>query len=115
MGTNVIVYYASMTLFQLLVLERVREVPYGKVVSYGQIAVAIGSPQGARQVGWILRSMESEPDMPWWRVINNAGRITIKGNLLNDAERQRALLLSEGVAVAEDFTLPIETYRYIFK
>ena len=104
-----------MTLFQRLVLERVLEIPYGKVVSYSQIAVSIGSPRGARQVGWILRSMESQPDMPWWRVINNAGRITIKGNLLNDAERQRALLRSEGVVVADDFTLAIEEYRYFFK
>ncbi len=104
-----------MTLFQRLVLERVHEIPYGKVVSYGQIAASIGSPRGARQVGWILRSMEGQPDMPWWRVVNNAGRITIKGNLLNDAERQRTLLCAEGVAVADDFTLAIEAYRYSFK
>ncbi len=101
-----------MTIFQERVLACVCEVPYGKVVSYGQIAAAIGSPRAARQVGWILRSMETSAQMPWWRVINNAGRISIKGNLINDAARQRACLQSEGVAVAEDFTLDIEHYRY---
>ncbi|MBI2797804.1 MGMT family protein [Candidatus Saccharibacteria bacterium] len=104
-----------MTEFQQAVLSVTRVIPSGKVVSYGQVAAYVGSPGAARQVGWVLRSLEGVDDFPWWRVVNNTGRITIKGNRLNTREIQRELLLSEGVEVGEDMTLDIEHYRYYAK
>lgn len=101
-----------MTPFKQKVLQAVKSVPYGKVASYGQIALYVGVPRGARQVGWILRGTEGGMDIPWWRIVNNAGKITIKGNLLNDKELQKKLLNSEGVEVSEDFTLDIEKHRF---
>ena len=53
-----------------------QHIPYGRVVSYGQVAAYVGVPRGARQVGWTLRRLE-DIDIPWWRVINNEGRISI--------------------------------------
>lgn len=102
-----------MSLFKKYVLEIVKKVPYGTVVSYGQVALYAGVPRAARQVGWILNQSEGNTEIPWWRVINNAGRITIKGAKYNDAELQRKLLKSEGVEVDDDFNLDIEKYRFI--
>lgn len=87
-----------------------REIPKGRVMSYGQIALFLDMPKGARQVGWAL-SMVKEADMvPWWRVVNGEGRISIKGKY--SAEEQRQLLIQEGVEVSKDLTFDIEKYRF---
>jgi methylated-DNA-protein-cysteine methyltransferase related protein len=106
-----------MSPFKEKVIQAVQKIPYGKVTSYGQIALYVGFPRGARQVGWILNSTERTPQIkiPWWRVINNAGRISIKGTLYNDASIQRKLLLGEGVVVSDDFKIDIEKYRWLPK
>jgi len=101
-----------MTVFQEAIIQAVRTVPSGKVVSYGQIAAYVGSPRAARQVGWAMRSLEGTPDFPWWRVLNNAGRITIKGNEYNSAQMQKELLESEGIPVSQSLELDIERYRF---
>lgn len=101
-----------MTLFQDAILKIVRMIPPGKVVSYGQVAAYIGTPRAARQVGWAMSSMEGVPEFPWWRVINNAGRITIKGNQFNSAQLQKELLEAEGVKVSQTLELDIERYRF---
>jgi methylated-DNA-protein-cysteine methyltransferase-like protein len=76
----------------------VRQIPRGKVASYGQIAALLGHPQAARTVGWALSGLrESEIDnVPWQRVINSHGRISISRVDLG-ADLQRALLEEEGV------------------
>lgn len=99
--------------FSKCVLQTVKQIPKSKVVSYGQIAAHIGNPRGARAVGWILRQNEMV-DIPWWRVVNNAGRISIKGNIFHNAAMQRDLLRQEGIVVNEDFTLDIERYRFFY-
>src|SRR3990172_2295766 len=102
-----------MSAFSLAVVRIVRSVPYGKVVSYGQVAVYAGKPGAAREVGWILRSLDFARDdrVPWWRGINSQGRISIKANLFHDREEQRRLLRLEGVEVGEDFSVEITRYR----
>lgn len=99
--------------FAKKVIQVIQSIPKGKVVSYGQVAAYIGIPRAARQVGWILRSLEEGVSMPWWRVVNNTGRISIEGNLHNDKELQKKLLQQEGVAVNDDYILNIEKYRFI--
>lgn len=102
-----------MTKFQEAILQVVRLVPPGKVVSYGQVAAYIGTPRAARQVGWAMRSLEGTPDFPWWRVLNNAGRITIKGNHFNTAQLQKELLEAEGIEISSDFGLDMSRYRFL--
>lgn len=99
--------------FTQKVISVVQSVPSGKVVSYGQVAVYIGVPRAARQVGWTLRNFEDSINIPWWRVINNSGRISIDGNIHADKRLQKALLEQEGIIVQDDFTLDIEKYRFI--
>src|SRR3972149_4106988 len=99
-----------MSAFSQAVVAVVRSIPRGKVVSYGQVALMAGKPGAAREVGWVLRRLESV-DMPWWRVINNQGRISIKGNIYHDAKSQRQLLRQDGVEVGEDFSVEIAKFR----
>lgn len=98
--------------FKNKVLELVNQIPYGKVASYGQIALYADSPRAARQVGWILNHNEDTAhERPWWRVVNNSGRISIKGSDFS-AEDQRFRLEAEGVVITKDFTFDIEKYRW---
>lgn len=96
--------------FKDRIIQIVRLIPKGKVVSYGQVALYAGTPRAARQVGWILSSLTTN-DLPWWRVVNREGRISIKGSRYTAVE-QRELLLAEGVGVADDMTLDIQKYRF---
>ena len=71
-------------------------VPQGKVVTYGQLGDLAGLPRAARQVGYILRNLPAESTLPWHRVINAAGKISLSPES-DSGLRQRALLQEEGV------------------
>lgn len=86
--------------FRERVLHIVREVPRGRVVSYGQVALWAGSPRAARQVGAVLFGLrEADGDVPWQRVVNAKGGISTYK--VGGGELQTALLRSEGVEVGE--------------
>lgn len=80
----------------------VKQIPRGKVASYGQIAALLGHPQAARTVGWALNALTSAQanEVPWQRVINSVGRISLSRADLS-ADIQRALLEDEGVEFDE--------------
>jgi len=78
------------------VLAMVRRVPEGKVVSYGAVASLLGAPRAARGVGRALGTLPPDTDVPWWRVVNRNGEISIKGAPGLPA-LQRSLLAAEGV------------------
>lgn len=99
--------------FKEQVIKLIQSIPQGKVASYGQIAAAAGSPRAARQVGGILRACEIT--VPWWRVINSQGIISIKGNWTATKDRQAELLRAEKIVVSPDYSVDIENYRHIFK
>lgn len=98
-----------MSKFSETVLQIVSAIPYGQVASYGQVATYAGIPRGARQVGWIL--MNNSEEIPWWRVINNAGRISIKNPFITP-DVQRELLEKEAVEVDGGLNIDIERYRW---
>lgn len=91
-----------MTSFFEQVYLVVRQIPRGKVASYGQIAAMLGHPRAARTVGWALASLPSsaEEDIPWQRVINAEGRVSIR-HMRHAAEEQQALLEAEGIQFDE--------------
>ena len=101
-----------MSKFKRKVIEIVKCVPAGKVVSYGQVALYAGIPSAARQVGWTLNRLEKEIEVPWWRVVNNQGRISIK-NFKYSAHDQKKLLEKEGIQIEDNLTFHIEKYRFI--
>ncbi len=93
--------------FKDRVLKEVKKVPYGKVTSYGRIALLVGQPRMARQVGWILNRFGNDGKTPWWRVINGKGYISIKNSEISAVE-QKKLLEDEGIEVREDFSVDLD-------
>jgi methylated-DNA-protein-cysteine methyltransferase-like protein len=82
--------------FHEAVWEMVRRVPRGQATSYGAVAAFLGSPRAARGVGYALAALPGNTDVPWWRVVNHAGEVSIKGAPGLPA-LQRELLQREGV------------------
>ena len=89
------------------VYDIVRQIPAGKVISYGEIARLIGAPGAARQVGWAMRTCPDE--LPWQRVVRADGSIAGGGW----AELRRALLEDEGVPFLPDGRVDIERDRWL--
>jgi methylated-DNA-protein-cysteine methyltransferase related protein len=84
----------------------VRRIPRGRVASYGQVATLAGLPGRARQVGYALAALRSSTAVPWHRVVNATGRISlppVRGGL-----SQRLLLEREGVPFTADGRIPLE-------
>ena len=82
------------------VYRLVRRVPPGKVTSFGAVARMLGSPRGARTVGWALRGLPAGSDVPWHRVVNSPGRVSTRCRE-HGVNRQRELLEAEGVVFDE--------------
>lgn len=101
-----------MSEFKENVLKFVSKIPKGKVSSYGKIAALSGSPRAARQVGGILRAFGTNQKLPWWRVVNSKGEISIKGNWEAGKELQKQLLLKEGVSVDNNFQINLKKYEH---
>ena len=92
------------------VYELVRRIPYGRVSTYGRIAALTPVPRGARGVGWALAGLGEEQSqvVPWWRVINAAGRISNERH----AALQRELLEAEGVLFDERGYVDLRHYLW---
>jgi len=88
----------------------VEKIPLGYVATYGQIAGLTGI-RNPRQVGYALHALPADRNIPWHRVINHAGKIS-----LSDAEGaatlQRILLESEGVQFDASGKINLNTYRW---
>jgi len=84
-----------MTDFTKRVIDIIKGIPSGKVLSYGQIADLAGNPYGARQVSRILHSCSRKYNLPWHRVINSKGKISFKEKFAY--EEQKNLLIAEGI------------------
>jgi len=92
--------------FYKQVYEIVEQIPYGKVISYGEIAKLLGRPRAAREVG---RAMRCCPNgLPWQRVVMADGTIT--GGTFADI--RRSLLETEGVVFKPDGCVDMEKCRW---
>ena len=86
--------------FTAEVVRILKEIPEGRVVTYGQVARMAGSPRAARQVVRILHTMSEKHALPWHRVVNMRGEIVVPAD--DSREFQRMLLRGEGVVFLED-------------
>src|SRR5512139_2813052 len=93
------------------VYEVVRRIPPGKVATYGQIARLLGHPRGARTVGWALHSIPEGSHVPWYRVINAQGAVSLEACAPGEAT-QRELLEEEGVAFDEHGRVDLKVYGW---
>lgn len=89
----------------------VERVPPGLVVTYGQVALELGSPGAARAVGYALYFQPIERGVPWWRVINVRGAISFKGRG-PAADMQRKLLEEEGVIFDGSGRADLQRFRW---
>ena len=95
----------------------VRRIPRGRVTSYGRVAAMLGRPRAARAVGYALNALKDKhgdpayADIPWQRVVNSQGRISIV-NRDNSPSRQAALLRKEGIVVSEDLKIDLDVYLW---
>jgi methylated-DNA-protein-cysteine methyltransferase related protein len=88
----------------------VRRIPPGRVMTYGQIAVMLGSTLSPRAVGWAMHGCP--PDVPWHRVVNASGGCSTDRMPDIPVGLQRALLEGEGVEFRLDGTIDLERYRW---
>lgn len=92
---------ATITLYQEI-YQVVALIPYGKVATYGQIASLAGFPKHARLVGYALNGLSAHCDLPWHRVINSQGRLSLQ-KLNDQAENiQKIRLEREGIVFNHD-------------
>ncbi len=92
--------------------EVARQIPYGKVATYGQIAALAGYPGYARQVGYALYRLEKGTDVPWQRVINAKGEISYSFIRMGGDNLQRQMLEDEGIEFNKKDKISLKVYQW---
>ena len=97
-----------------LVWATVKRIPRGRVATYGQIAALAGMPRHARQAGYALAAMPANMKIPWHRVINAQGRISLRLKHWDSGsdELQRILLEAEGVIFDSSGRVDLKRFRW---
>ena len=93
------------------VYEIVKQVPCGKVTTYGDIARAIGAPRASRQVGWALHCNPYQGIVPCHRVVFRDGSLA-EGFAFGGKQVQKALLENEGIAFSEEYKVDMKKSRW---
>ena len=88
----------------------VRRIPRGRVATYGQIADLAGIPRGARQVGYALHALTQHSGVPWHRVLNARGAISLRSD--GAPETQRIRLEREGVRFGAGGRTDLARFRW---
>ncbi len=108
MSKETIMQQSSRRSFFARVYALVRRVPRGRVVTYGQIARALGAPGAARTVGWAMRVCPA--DAPWHRVVNARGEISLRPS--TGYHEQRARLKAEGIRFDRAGRIDLKNYGW---
>jgi len=87
----------------------VRQIPFGKVTSYGAIAKVLGTPRSARMVGWALNASHIQEDVPAHLVVNRKGLLTGKHHF-EGTNLMQQLLESEGIEVVDNQIVDFEKH-----
>lgn len=93
------------------IYDAVKRIPRGRVATYGQIAALAGLRGHARQVGYALHALPERSGVPWHRVINAQGRISLPA-LDDGALVQRRLLEKEGVRFSRAGIIDLERFGW---
>lgn len=91
------------------VYEVAKQIPYGRVTSYGAIAKALGAARSARMVGWAMNASHSIQDIPAHRVVNRKGLLTGKFHF-DGTNLMQQLLENEGIKVVDNQIVDFEKY-----
>ena len=93
------------------VYKVVKQIPAGKVLSYGDVARLAGNPKMSRQVGWALHVNPEQGVIPCHRVVFKDGSLA-NGFAVGGREVQRDMLIKEGVEVSRDFKIDMKKFRW---
>ena len=93
------------------VYEVARQIPYGKVTSYGAIAKVLGAARSARMVGWAMNASHDLEDVPAHRVVNRNGLLTGKHHF-DGTNLMQQLLESEGIKIQNNQIVNFEKYYW---
>ena len=94
------------------IYDLVRQIPPGKVATYGQIARLLGKPNHARQVGYALFRLSPDPDIPWHRVVNAEGKISQTPARMGSDDLQKILLTNEAVHFDHADRIDLRQYQW---
>ena len=94
------------------VYEVAKQIPYGKVTSYGAIAKVLGAARSARMVGWAMNASHNMEDVPAHRVVNRKGLLTGKHHF-DGTNLMQQLLESEGIEVIDNQIIDFEKHFWI--
>ncbi len=95
------------------IYEVVRQIPYGQVATYGQVAELANLPRHARLVGYALFRVDmQQSDIPWHRVINAQGEISHSPLRRGTDHWQRSLLEAEGICFNKSGKVDLRRYRW---
>ncbi|MBR1676500.1 MAG: MGMT family protein [Clostridia bacterium] len=97
--------------FFVKVYDYLKTVPKGKVVTYGQIARAIGSPRSSRAVGYALHANPDPENIPCYKVVNRDGKLS-SAFVFGGINIQKFLLNRDGIEVSDDYTVDLEKYLF---
>ena len=89
------------------IIKAIRGIPAGQVMSYGEVARKAGLPNGARMVARILHSSSEKHGLPWHRVVNSQGKISLPDEAY---QLQKRLLLEEGVEFDQNDRIDMDRY-----
>jgi methylated-DNA-protein-cysteine methyltransferase related protein len=90
----------------------IRRIPAGRVATYGQIAMLAGLPGQARMVGYALAALPEGSRVPWQRVVNVQGRVSVRRGGSGVETLQRAMLRREGVRFGASDAILLAVYRW---
>ena len=90
-------------------VQVIRGIPKGRVATYGQNARMAGNPRAARQVVRVLCTLSEKEHLPWHRVINSNGRISLSGE---GYRIQRAMLESERIVFDRTDRIPLRVFQW---
>ena len=90
----------------------IRRIPRGRVATYGQVAMLAGLPGQARMVGYALAALPARSRVPWQRVVNAQGRVSVRRGGSGVEALQRAMLRREGVRFGASDAIPLAVYRW---
>ena len=97
--------------FNQRVYELVRRIPYGRVMTYGQIAALLGVPRAARAVGYALHWVVENDNVPCQRVVNRFGGLAA-GYGWGGQIAHKADLIVENVEISDEFTVDLARYQW---
>jgi len=89
----------------------VKQIPRGRVATYGQIARLLGQPRKAKIVGWALHCNPYKGEVPCHRVVNRNGEVT-SGFAFGGFDEQKRLLLEEGIIFNDDGTIDLKNFLW---